>query len=229
MPSGPKLQTRLQRSSTVSTPAAATPILSGYPHWREARSAVPLPAQLPPTVQQPPPRRRISAAASAGDVTGTQGATVVSAVGGRASANVASGVDLALGATSANTANQIVKRDASGNFSAGTITAIFSGNVTGNVSGTAANVTGTVLQTNGGAGSTTGSITGPGALTFTAASGTNATLTTSGTGNVVLNPSAPARGCLLKENNQRGGPDRRDRRGEQDLCRCRRLAVPNRQ
>jgi len=39
-------------------------------------------------------------------------------------------------ATSANTANTVVKRDASGNFAAGTITATFVGNVTGNVTGT---------------------------------------------------------------------------------------------
>lgn len=44
-------------------------------------------------------------------------------------------------ATSANTANSVVKRDASGNFSAGTITADLSGNVTGNLTG---DVTGTV-------------------------------------------------------------------------------------
>ena len=39
------------------------------------------------------------------------------------------------GATDANTASKIVKRDASGNFSAGTITAALTGNVTGNVTG----------------------------------------------------------------------------------------------
>ena len=39
-------------------------------------------------------------------------------------------------ATSTNTANAVVKRDGSGNFSAGTITANLSGNVTGNVTGT---------------------------------------------------------------------------------------------
>lgn len=44
-------------------------------------------------------------------------------------------------AASTNTANAIVKRDGSGNFSAGTITANLSGNVTGNVTG---DVTGTV-------------------------------------------------------------------------------------
>ena len=54
-------------------------------------------------------------------------------------------------ATSANAANAIVARDNSGNFSAGTITA----NLTGSVSGNAANVTGTVAIANGGTGSTT--------------------------------------------------------------------------
>jgi len=39
-------------------------------------------------------------------------------------------------ATSANTVNTVVKRDASGNFAAGTITATFVGNLTGNVTGT---------------------------------------------------------------------------------------------
>lgn len=60
----------------------------------------------------------------------------------------------------ANTASTIVARDASGNFSAGTITAsltgnttgIHTGNVTGNVTGTATNVSGVVAVTNGGTG-----------------------------------------------------------------------------
>jgi trimeric autotransporter adhesin len=69
----------------------------------------------------------------AGDVTGTQGATVVSSVGGQSSANVASGASAANAATSAGTFNTIVKRDGSGNFAAGTIT--------GNLSGNAATVT----------------------------------------------------------------------------------------
>ena len=43
-------------------------------------------------------------------------------------------------ATNANTASTIVKRDASGDFSAGTITANLSGNVTGNVIGSAGTV-----------------------------------------------------------------------------------------
>jgi hypothetical protein len=69
-----------------------------------------------------------------GDVTGTQSATVVSFVGGVTAANVASGATLANGATNANTASTIVKRDAGGNFTAGTITANLTGNVTGSAS-----------------------------------------------------------------------------------------------
>jgi hypothetical protein len=62
-----------------------------------------------------------------GDVTGTQGATVVSSVGGVSAASVASGASAANQATSANTASRIVARDGSGNFSAGTITANLTG------------------------------------------------------------------------------------------------------
>ena len=63
-------------------------------------------------------------------------------------------------ATAINTPNTIVLRDGSGNLAAGAITATgfsgpLTGNVTGNVSGTAANVTGTVAIANGGTGSTT--------------------------------------------------------------------------
>jgi len=64
-----------------------------------------------------------------GDVTGTQMATVVARVGGQAAADVANGSVTANAATSTNTPGRIVKRDAVGNFSAGTITAgAFSGN-----------------------------------------------------------------------------------------------------
>lgn len=55
-------------------------------------------------------------------------------------------IDLAIptvnAATDANTASTIVKRDASGNFTAGTVTAALTGNVTGNVTG---DVTGNVV------------------------------------------------------------------------------------
>jgi hypothetical protein len=63
-----------------------------------------------------------------GDVTGSQGATSVATVGGVSAADVASGATVANNATSGNTVNSIVKRDASGNFSAGTITATLNGN-----------------------------------------------------------------------------------------------------
>lgn len=76
-----------------------------------------------------------------GDVTGTQSSTVVSLVGGQSASNVASATTLALNATNLNTASTIVKRDASGNFTAGTITATFIGNLTGNVTGNATSAT----------------------------------------------------------------------------------------
>lgn len=57
------------------------------------------------------------------------------------------------GQSSANVANTAVKRDASGNFSAGTITATLSGNAT--TATTAGNVSGTVAIANGGTGQTT--------------------------------------------------------------------------
>jgi hypothetical protein len=69
-----------------------------------------------------------------GDVTGTQSATVVGFVGGETAANVASGAILANASTSANTFSTIVRRDGSGNFSAGTITvnSIIGGNLVTN-------------------------------------------------------------------------------------------------
>ena len=60
-------------------------------------------------------------------------------------------------ATSANTANTVVKRDASGNFAAGTITATFTGNLTGNVTG---NVTGDVTGNVSGQAGTVASLSG---------------------------------------------------------------------
>jgi trimeric autotransporter adhesin len=75
-----------------------------------------------------------------GDVTGTQSATVVSSVGGSTAANVHSAELAANAATATNTASTIVKRDPSGNFAAGVITA----NLTGNVSGSAASFTGSL-------------------------------------------------------------------------------------
>ena len=64
------------------------------------------------------------------------------------------------GATNANTASKIVKRDASGNFSAGTITANLTGNVTGNVTGSSGSTTGNAATATALATSRTISLTG---------------------------------------------------------------------
>lgn len=59
--------------------------------------------------------------ALSGDVTGNPSANVVTAVGGQSAAAVSGGAAAANAATSANVPGTIVKRDANGDFSAGTI------------------------------------------------------------------------------------------------------------
>ena len=66
------------------------------------------------------------ASATAGSITGTWTVTAGSSLVATSVVNQANSATIT--ATSANTANQIVQRDASGNFSAGTITAALSGN-----------------------------------------------------------------------------------------------------
>lgn len=80
--------------------------------------------------------------------------TVTSVTGGSylTGGTITSSGTLAVDATSANTASKIVARDASGDFSAGTITANLSGNAT--TATTAGNVSGTVAIANGGTGAT---------------------------------------------------------------------------
>ncbi len=84
----------------------------------------------------------------AGDVTGTQSATVVALVGGEPAADVAAATVTVENATSSNTANTLVERDGSGNFSAGTITAALSGNAAtatfATTAGSSTNFTGTL-------------------------------------------------------------------------------------
>lgn len=83
----------------------------------------------------------------------------VNSVGGASAASVASASLAVANASSLNIANTLVTRDATGSFYAQDITATFHGdligNVTGNVSGTASNVTGVVAITNGGTGQIT--------------------------------------------------------------------------
>lgn len=70
-----------------------------------------------------------------GDVSATgpgSAAATVNAVGGSTAANVNAATVLANAATSANTASAIVKRDVSGDFTAGTITASLTGTASGN-------------------------------------------------------------------------------------------------
>ena len=86
-------------------------------------------------------------------------------------------------ATSANTASAIVARDASGNFTAGTITGDLTGNVTGNLTGTAsaatlaatatALATGRTISLTGDVSGTSGSFDGTGNASITAAIGAN--------------------------------------------------------
>lgn len=79
-----------------------------------------------------------TAVAVSGDATlANTGAVTVATVGGSTASNVNAATVLANAATSANTASAIVKRDASGNFTAGTVTGTFVGNLTGDVTGNA--------------------------------------------------------------------------------------------
>lgn len=73
---------------------------------------------------------------TAGPGSGPQTATVVS-VGGSSAANIHSAELAANAATATNTPSTIVKRDGSGNFAAGTITANLTGTASGNVTSVA--------------------------------------------------------------------------------------------
>jgi len=96
----------------------------------------------------------------AGEVTGPQGATVVSAVGGLAAAQVAAGASAANAATSANTPNTVVWRSPAGDFAAGTITANHVGDGAGLTNLTAAALVGTAPRATNFTGSLAGDVSG---------------------------------------------------------------------
>lgn len=103
-----------------------------------------------------------TAVAMSGDVSiATAGSTTVATVGGKTAAQIAQSIADTIAATNSATGSTIVKRDSSGNFSAGTITANLSGNAstatsatsfTGSLSG---DVSGTMGATTIGAGKVT--------------------------------------------------------------------------
>jgi hypothetical protein len=88
----------------------------------------------------------------------TAAGTGVAVPAGRRLFVMSDGTDFSLvtaPASSSNVANTLVERDGSGNFAAGTITADLVGDVTGDVSGTALNITGIAAVANGGTGAST--------------------------------------------------------------------------
>lgn len=95
-----------------------------------------------------------------GEVGGTQGATVITSMGGVAASAIVFGAVSAIQAESTNTPRRIVQRDSTGGFAAGTITATFAGEGSGltNLSGPA--VTGTVARATSFLGPLAGDITG---------------------------------------------------------------------
>ncbi|MDR3593426.1 hypothetical protein, partial [Clostridium sp.] len=80
----------------------------------------------------------------AGDTTGPAGSNTVASVGGSSASLIHSAELLANASTNLNTFSTIVKRDSSGNFSAGTITASLNGNAS--TVTTNANLTGMVTS-----------------------------------------------------------------------------------
>lgn len=109
------------------------------------------------------PLAALGASIVSGDLSGTVAAPSVATVGGFTSSAIATSVGVTQAATSANTVSTVVKRDGSGNFTAGTVTATsFAGsgasltslnanNVSaGTLSGAFVNIDGTTIKNVGG-------------------------------------------------------------------------------
>ena len=120
----------------------------------------------------------------AGDLAGTATAPSVASVGGSTASAINAATLLANAATENNNINTIVKRDANGNFSAGTITAELSGNAT-NVTGVVAGINGgTGIANNGKTITLGGNINTGAAFTTTGTTGSNASA-------IILKTTAP--------------------------------------
>jgi hypothetical protein len=122
------------------------------------------------------------------DTTGNYVATgAVSGVGlSGSSASEGGTFTVASNATSANTASTIVARDGSGNFTAGTVTANLTGDVTGNADTATALATGRTISLTGDVAGTSGSFDGSGNVSIAATIQANSVaLGTDTTGNYV--------------------------------------------
>lgn len=150
-----------------------------------------------------------------GDVTGTQAATVVAAVGGQSASNVAAGASAANAATSANTPETIVKRDASGNIAAASITGTsFAGNGAGLTQlepanlkpGTAGiNISGNAATAGEFTGTLSGEVTGPqGATVVSSVGGQTSTRIATGVSLANAATAANSAGQIVKRDEAGG-------------------------
>ena len=128
-------------SPTLTTPLLGTPtsgVLTNCTGYTAANisGSISLTTQVSGTRPIANGGTNSTATATAGGIaygTGTAYAVTAAGTTGQVITSAGAGVPTWTTATSANTASAIVQRDASGNFTAGTITAALTGNVTGTV------------------------------------------------------------------------------------------------